>query len=62
MNLSDIFQVILLAAIVFFPLGYFARGRLPAWWAKKQHFFLSARYLKSEGIWLRDGSSLHIKK
>ncbi|CNE26880.1 cellulose biosynthesis protein BcsF [Yersinia nurmii] len=62
MNLSDIFQVILLAAIVFFPLGYFARGRLPAWWAKKQHLFLSARYLKSEGIWLRDGSSSHIKK
>ncbi|QHB34434.1 cellulose biosynthesis protein BcsF [Yersinia canariae] len=62
MNLNDIWQVLLLGAIIFFPLGYMARRRFPRWWEKKQHLFLSARYLKSEGIWLRDGSSSQIKK
>ncbi|WP_436286873.1 cellulose biosynthesis protein BcsF [Yersinia enterocolitica] len=39
-----------------------ARRWFPRWWEKKQHLFLSARYLKSEGIWLRDGSSSQTKK
>lgn len=62
MNLNDIWQILLLGAIIFFPLGYMARHWFPRWWEKKQHLFLSARYLKSEGIWLRDGSSSQTKK
>ncbi|HDL7645346.1 TPA: cellulose biosynthesis protein BcsF [Yersinia enterocolitica] len=62
MNLNDIWQILLLGATIFFPLGYMARRWFPRWWEKKQHLFLSARYLKSEGIWLRDGSSSQTKK
>ncbi|WP_145512929.1 cellulose biosynthesis protein BcsF [Yersinia kristensenii] len=62
MNLNDIWQILLLGAIIFFPLGYRVRRWFPRWWEKKQHLFLSARYLKSEGIWLRDGSSSQTKK
>ena len=62
MNLNDIGQILLLGAIIFFPLGYMARRGFPRWWEKRQHLFLSARYLKSEGIWLRDGSSPQTKK
>ncbi|EPZ8123457.1 cellulose biosynthesis protein BcsF [Yersinia enterocolitica] len=62
MNLNDIWQILLLGAIIFFPLGYMTRRWFPRWWEKKQHLFLSARYLKSEGIWLRDGSSSQTKK
>ncbi|EEQ15714.1 hypothetical protein yfred0001_25140 [Yersinia frederiksenii ATCC 33641] len=52
----------LLGAVISFPLGYMACRRFPKWWEKKQHLFLSARYLKSEGIWLRDDSSSQNKK
>lgn len=62
MNLNDIGQILLLGAIIFFPLGYMAHRWFPRWWEKRQHLFLSARYLKSEGIWLRDGSSPQTKK
>ncbi|CNL11730.1 cellulose biosynthesis protein BcsF [Yersinia proxima] len=62
MNLNDIWQILLLGAIIFFPMGYMARRWFPRWWEKKQHLFISARYLKSEGIWLRDGSSSQTKK
>ncbi|WP_145547023.1 cellulose biosynthesis protein BcsF [Yersinia intermedia] len=62
MNFNDILQLLLFSAVIFFPLGYVAHRWFPRWWEKRQHLFLSARYLKSEGVWLRNGSSSQTKK
>lgn len=61
MNLNDIWQILLLGAIIF-PAGLYGPPLVSAVVGEKQHLFLSARYLKSEGIWLRDGSSSQTKK
>lgn len=53
MNLDDILQLILLCAVIFFPLGYHFHRRFPFWLATLQSFFLSPRYLKSAGVWAR---------
>ncbi len=53
MNLDDILQLILLCALVFFPLGYLFHRRFPFWLPALQSFLLSPRYLKSAGIWTR---------
>ncbi|AKP33749.1 cellulose biosynthesis protein BcsF [Yersinia aleksiciae] len=62
MNLNDIWQILLLGAVIFFPLGYVAHRWFPQWWERKQHLFLSARDLKSAGVWSRDGSISQTKK
>ncbi|TKI07810.1 cellulose biosynthesis protein BcsF [Martelella alba] len=54
MNLDDIWQLTLLCAAVFFPLGYLFHRRFPFWFTALQSWLLSPRYLKSAGIWIRD--------
>ncbi|AGO53135.1 cellulose biosynthesis protein BcsF [Serratia plymuthica] len=62
LNLNDIVQLILLCAIIFIPLGYFFHRRFPRWRQYWQNLFLSPRYLKPTGLWVREGSSSQIKR
>jgi cellulose biosynthesis operon protein BcsF/YhjT len=61
MNLTDIVQLVLLCALVFVPLGYAFHRRFPHWQQHWQNLLLSPRYLKSAGLWVRNGTSSQIK-
>ena len=45
MSVSDIIEIFILAAILFIPLGYALRSRLPRWKNRFATRFLSPRYL-----------------
>lgn len=62
MNMSDIAELVLLCAIIFFWLGYAAHRRFPHLWQRLQNRLLSPRYLKSAGVWVREGSTSQIKR
>ncbi|MEC5319500.1 cellulose biosynthesis protein BcsF [Brenneria populi subsp. brevivirga] len=62
LNLSDIVQLLLLSAIIFFTLGYVAHGYIHRWLQYWKNRLLSPSYLKSAGMWMRDGSPSKIKK
>ncbi|MCT4703325.1 cellulose biosynthesis protein BcsF [Enterobacteriaceae bacterium H20N1] len=49
MNITDIMQLVLLCAIVFIPLGYFAHRWLPRLTALIRLLFLKPRYVKPAG-------------
>ena len=62
MTVSDILQIIVLCALVFFPLGYLARGYLTHGLQYWKNRLLRPRYLKSEGVWVRDDAASQAKK
>lgn len=45
MDIQDIFEIFIVAAIIFIPLGYALRTRLPRWKNRFAARFLSPRYL-----------------
>ena len=45
MSVSDIIEIFILAAILFIPLGYALRSRLPRWKNRLATRFLRPRYL-----------------
>ncbi|PKE28672.1 cellulose biosynthesis protein BcsF [Rahnella sp. AA] len=45
MDIQDIFEIFVVAAILFIPLGYALRSRLPRWKNRFATRFLSPRYL-----------------
>lgn len=62
MMVSDILQIAVLCALICLPLGYMAHRRLPQsihYWKNR---LLRPRYLKSEGMWVRDNASSQAKK
>ncbi|WP_411754773.1 cellulose biosynthesis protein BcsF [Serratia sp. (in: enterobacteria)] len=60
--LGDIVQLVILCAIVFIPMGYLLHRRFPNWYRSWQNLLLSPRYLKSAGLWVREGSTSQIKR
>ncbi|MFE8046452.1 cellulose biosynthesis protein BcsF [Brenneria goodwinii] len=62
LNLSDIVQLVLLSAVVFFTLGYVAHHFIPRWLQYWEYQLLPPKYLKSAGMLMRDGSLSKIKK
>jgi len=46
MNISDIIEIFILAAIIFIPFGMFIGRRLARWKLSFEARFLSPRYLK----------------
>jgi len=62
LNLTDIVQLVILCALFFIPLGYAIHRRYPHWRQRWQNRLFSPRYLKSAGLWVRDGSSFQIKR
>ncbi|HHA2010404.1 cellulose biosynthesis protein BcsF [Enterobacter quasimori] len=53
MNLSDIIQLIVLCALIFFPLGYYARHSLRRIRDTVRLMFLKPRYIKPAGTLTR---------
>lgn len=49
MNISDIIQLIVLCALIFFPLGYYARHSLRRLRDTTRLLFAKPRYVKSAG-------------
>ncbi|MFU2317598.1 cellulose biosynthesis protein BcsF [Rahnella sp. PCH160] len=45
MDILDIIEIFFLAAVIFIPLGYALRSRLPGWKTRLATRFLSPRYL-----------------
>ena len=45
MDIQDIIEIFILAAVIFLPLGYALRSRLPRWRNRFATRFLSPRYL-----------------
>ncbi|MBV6819717.1 cellulose biosynthesis protein BcsF [Rahnella sp. PD12R] len=45
MDIQDIIEIFILAAVIFIPLGYALRSRLPGWKNRLATRFLSPRYL-----------------
>ncbi|WP_431224242.1 cellulose biosynthesis protein BcsF [Serratia sp. L9] len=61
-GLGDIIQLVFLCALVFIPLGYALHRRFPNGFQAWQNLLLSPRYLKSAGLWVREGSTSKIKR
>nr|WP_010426049.1 cellulose biosynthesis protein BcsF [Enterobacter mori] len=53
MNLSDIIQLVVLCALIFFPLGYYARHSLRRIRDTARLMLLKPRYLKPAGTLTR---------
>lgn len=62
MTLNDIFQIIVLSALVFFPLGYLVRRYVAPRYQYWKNRLLRPRYLKSDGEWVRDGAASQADK
>ncbi|CAM3594665.1 cellulose biosynthesis protein BcsF [Rahnella bruchi] len=45
MDIQDIIEIFILAAVIFIPLGYALRSRLPRWKNRFAMQFFSPRYL-----------------
>lgn len=52
MGFSDIVQIVLVSAVIFFLIGYAGRPFLIQLLHVFQSMFLSPRYLKSKGVWV----------
>lgn len=50
MNLTDIIQLVIVCALIFFPLGYYARHSLRRLRDTTRLLFARPRYVKSAGI------------
>ncbi len=50
MDLTDIFQLVLLCAVIFIPLGFISRRYVPRLRALFRTYFVRPRYVKSAGI------------
>lgn len=61
-DLGDIMQLVILCAIIFIPVGYALHRRFPNWSQTWRNVLLSPRYLKSAGLWVREGSTSQIKR
>lgn len=59
---GDIVQLVFLCALIFIPLGYTLHRRFPNWHRTWLNLFLSPRYLKPAGLWVREGSSSQVKR
>ncbi|WP_058910498.1 cellulose biosynthesis protein BcsF [Entomohabitans teleogrylli] len=57
MNLNDIFQLVILCALIFIPLGYGIRSRLARIKAFIRIHFMKPRYVKSAGVLRRTASA-----
>ncbi|MGP3590684.1 cellulose biosynthesis protein BcsF [Vagococcus sp. WN89Y] len=57
MSVSDIIQLVVLCAIIFFPLGYLARHWQRPIRTALRLLFTKPRYVKSAGILRRDLTS-----
>ncbi|MCW2481144.1 cellulose biosynthesis protein BcsF [Candidatus Symbiopectobacterium sp. NZEC135] len=62
MMLSDILQIIALSALVFFPLGYVVQRYLSPRYQYWKNRLLRPRYLKSDGVWIRDDAESQADK
>ena len=58
MNLSDIIQLVVLCALIFFPLGYYARQSLRRIRDTTRMLFVKPRYVKPAGTLTR---ASHVK-
>ncbi|KEA53088.1 MULTISPECIES: cellulose biosynthesis protein BcsF [Mangrovibacter] len=54
MSLADIFQLIVLCAIIFLPLGYSARRWLPVLHLRVRQILGKPRYVKPVGVLRRN--------
>lgn len=54
MNISDIIQLVVLCALIFFPLGYYARHSLLRIRDTARVLFVKPRYIKPAGTLTRD--------
>ncbi|HDR2162966.1 TPA: cellulose biosynthesis protein BcsF [Enterobacter cancerogenus] len=53
MNISDIIQLVVLCALIFFPLGYYARHSLRRLRDTARILFVKPRYVKPAGTLTR---------
>ncbi|HIE5390106.1 cellulose biosynthesis protein BcsF [Enterobacter sp. ECC-175] len=53
MNISDIIQLVILCALIFFPLGYYARHSLRRLRDTARMLFVKPRYVKPAGTLTR---------
>ncbi|HDS9360439.1 TPA: cellulose biosynthesis protein BcsF [Enterobacter chengduensis] len=53
MNISDIIQLVILCALIFFPLGYYARHSLHRLRDTARMLFVKPRYVKPAGTLTR---------
>ncbi|MGG5839836.1 MULTISPECIES: cellulose biosynthesis protein BcsF [Enterobacteriaceae] len=58
MNINDIIQLVIVCALIFFPLGYYARHSLRRIRDTTRLLFARPRYVKSAGILKR---AKHVK-
>lgn len=61
-NNSDIMELVLLCAVIFFPLGYRARHWLPPLLQRLHLILRRPRYLKSAGVLRRNAAVRADKK
>lgn len=59
MDLLNIIQIMLVTSLIMLPLGYFLSRYLPRWWQRSRQSLLSPRYLKSEGVQLREAQPIN---
>ncbi|KGI62157.1 membrane protein [Enterobacter sp. UCD-UG_FMILLET] len=58
MNISDIIQLVIFCALIFFPLGYYARHSIRCIRDTARVLFIKPRYVKPAGILTR---ASHVK-
>ena len=58
MNISDIIQLVIFCALIFFPLGYYARHSIRRIRDTARVLFIKPRYVKPAGILTR---ASHVK-
>lgn len=61
MQLSDIIQLVVLCALIFFPLGYITRHYIRRIKAVLRMLFIKPRYVKPVGTW-RSASTAKAKR
>ena len=61
MQLSDIIQLVVLCALIFFPLGYISRHYIRRIKAVLRMLFIKPRYVKPVGTW-RSASTVKAKQ
>ncbi|POT55553.1 cellulose biosynthesis protein BcsF [Citrobacter amalonaticus] len=62
MNINDILQIIIVCALIFFPLGYLARHSLRRIGNTMRRLFVKPRYVKPAGTLRRTVISRATKK
>lgn len=61
MQLSDIIQLVVLCALIFFPLGYITRHYIQRIRTVLRMLFIKPRYVKPVGTW-RSASTVKAKQ